>query len=95
VTHTDSLTVAVCQTGFVNVIANDTDPEGNYPLSLVSVSTATKGTASVSTSTTIEYDAGLHAGAESLTYTVQDSLGATSTGTLNVTITSATCNLGG
>jgi YD repeat-containing protein len=93
VTQSDTLNVSVCSTGTINVIANDTDPEGNYPLTVTAVSTATKGGASVISSTTIEYDAGLHAGAESLTYTVQDSLGASSTGTLNVNIASGSCGL--
>lgn len=70
--------------GSVNVIANDTDPEGNYPLTLVSVSSPT-GAAYVASSTHVGwsgYDAGLYP----VTYVVRDSLGATSTGTLTVRV---------
>jgi hypothetical protein len=95
VTHTDTLNVARCTTATINVVANDTDPESNYPLTVIGVSDATKGTATVTSATDITYEAGGMTGAEALTYTVQDSLGATSTGTLYVNISSGSCDLGG
>ena len=71
-----------------NVIANDTDPDGNTPLSLVSVSYGgMRGTASVESGTNIYFESNGVSGLASVSYTVQDSLGATSTGTFNVTVT--------
>ena len=91
-TAPDSLSVPRCPTGTKNVLANDSDPEGHYPLSLVSVTQGNKGAATIISSTTIQFDAGFATGGSALTYTVQDSLGATSTGTLNITVTSGTCD---
>lgn len=92
VTAPDSLTVRSCGAiGHVNVTANDTDPEGNYPLALVSVTSGARGHASVYNSSTIEYIAGPRSGNDVVTYTVKDSLGASSTGRVNVTITAGIC----
>jgi hypothetical protein len=84
--------VQVCSTVVKNVVANDTDPEGNYPLSLVSVSyQGLRGTAYVASSTSVGFDAGSTTASVVVSYTVKDSLGATSTGSLVVTITSGQC----
>jgi hypothetical protein len=40
---------------------------------------------------TVQYEAFDSTGTDPLTYTVQDSLGASSTGTLTVTVTSGVC----
>ena len=96
VTMADALTVNKCGSGEKDVIFNDTDPEGNVPLTVVDAVNANsaKGTASVVSSSTVRYDAeqsGL-TGSDVVTYSVRDSLGATSTGTLNITIrTTGTC----
>ncbi|HMJ92525.1 MAG TPA: Ig-like domain-containing protein [Allosphingosinicella sp.] len=84
-TVADSATVAKCGTVTRNVTANDTDPEGNYPLVLLSV-TSTKGTAVVDGTTSVTFTNNGQTGLASLTYTVRDSLGATSQGTFDVTI---------
>lgn len=81
-----------CQTSTVNVIANDTDPEGNYPLSLVSITDASFGMATILDGATISYQAARFPGSDTITYTVQDSLGATSTGTLSVSISRGATN---
>jgi hypothetical protein len=92
VTAPDSLTVRSCGAiGHVNVTANDTDPEGNYPLTLVSVTSGARGHASVYSSSTIEYIAGPRSGNDVVTYTVKDSLGASATGRVNVTISGGIC----
>ena len=74
----------------MDVIANDRDPEGNVPLLLVDAVNANpaKGRASVISSSMIGYEAdqGGIAGSDIVTYTVSDSLGATATGTVNITI---------
>lgn len=83
VANANTLTVTACETGEVDVLANDTDPEGNYPLSLVSVGTATHGSAYITYSGGVAkfgFSAGGAAASANVTYVVKDSLGATSTG---------------
>ncbi len=86
VANPDALTVAKCGYGEKNVIANDTDPDGNYPLTLTSVSglRATKISA-----TTIAYEASSTAGSFSIGYVVSDSAGTTANGVLTVTVTTS------
>lgn len=97
-TVADALTVNKCGIGDVNVIANDSDPEGNVPLVVTGASNANpaKGTAYAVSASTVRYEAdpGGATGSDSVTYTVRDSLGATSTGTVNITIrTTGACSL--
>lgn len=93
VTVADSLSVGVCASATRNVTANDSDPEGNLPLTVTAVGTSTKGEASIVNASTISFLAYGATGPASITYTVADSLGATSTGTLNITITAGPgCN---
>jgi hypothetical protein len=75
-----------CTTQSYNVIANDTDPDGNYPLTLVSV---TGMGFAVESATTLSFSS-LSTGRTG-TYTVRDSLGATATATLTVTLAGGTC----
>ena len=91
VTVADTLSVPKCTTRTKDVTANDSDPEGNLPLVLLTVAntTPTRGTPSVLNASTIQYEAGANPGSDSVTYTVQDSLGAASTGTLAVTVTNS------
>jgi hypothetical protein len=77
-----------CSTGIYNVIANDTDPEGNYPL----VVTGVTGIGfSVSSPAEIQFMSTQGTGAKVGTYTVRDSLNATSTATLTVTVSGGVC----
>lgn len=93
VTKADTASVGVCSSVVVNVVANDTDPESNYPLALVSVGTSSRGSALVASSTEVMFSAAGTTGNTSITYTVKDSLGATATGMLYITITSGPgCN---
>jgi hypothetical protein len=87
----DTATVRACRVILKNVIANDTDPEGNYPLALTGVSYSGDGYATVASSTSISFEAGSGTGTAVVNYTVQDSLGASATGKLTVTVTAATC----
>lgn len=88
-----TLSVQKCQIKQIAVTGNDTDPEGNLPITLVSVNGQSNygaGTASVLSSSQIQYEANNAPGqTDTVTYTIQDSLGATSTGTLPVTVTNA------
>ena len=64
-----------------NVVANDTDPDGNYPLSLVSASGSPGIFVSVQNSTDVRIlSTGTSSGIKGFTYVVQDSLGAQATG---------------
>lgn len=88
VTVNDTGSQQRCSMATYNVLANDSDPEGDYPLSLVSV---TGGGFSVLSSTTIQYTSGSPTGNRTGTYTVQDSKGATATGKLIVTVSGGVC----
>ncbi|GAA4779524.1 hypothetical protein GCM10023219_29270 [Stakelama sediminis] len=92
VTQNDSITLPCGNVGQINLIANDSDPDGNTPLTLKSiVKTSGISTASVSNSSTAQVVAGNSQSISKFTYTVADSLGKTATGTLTVT---ATCSGG-
>lgn len=89
VANSDSLMVAEWQPGTVNVVANDTDPDGDYPLTLLSVSEP-GGRATVASSTTVGWNAS-PAGNYVVTYTVRDSRGATAHGVVNVQVMPMMC----
>lgn len=69
------------------ILANDYDPDGN-PLSLASCSTVAHGTLNCNTTyKSFQYEPNFgYVGSDSFTYQVCDSLGACSTGTVNLTI---------
>jgi hypothetical protein len=92
VTVANSLSLPRCASGTVNVLANDSDPDGDS-LSLVDLSEATKGSAWIGAGGEVTYEAGMATGSETLVYTTADSHGATATGNLNVTITGGTCTV--
>lgn len=73
-------------TKIVNVLANDYDPDGNTPLSLVSVTPGNNTDAQVASSTSLSVT-GYAPGTEYIYYVVKDSLGATATGRLTYTTT--------
>lgn len=80
---------------FANLTANDTDPEGHYPLTLTNIVKNQGGaSATIMTGSLVEVIFAFSAGDFSLfTYTVQDSQGASATGQLSVSTTS--CGGGG
>jgi len=77
-----SFNCSVYQT--VNLVANDTDPENNVPLHLVSITGPGSATVTSTTSVTIGENT---TGTFTFSYVVADSLGATSTGQLTATVT--------
>jgi YD repeat-containing protein len=96
VAQPDSILIAFCQPRLFAPTANDTDPEGDYPLYLVSMSnsnlvdfywdTAAPNPTVTFTSTGI-------GGTGTLTYQVRDNRGATSNGTIFFTANASTnCN---
>lgn len=83
VANPDRLTAPKCVQRLVNVVANDPDPEGHYPLELTAVN---QSWAWVQSATSIGMYTPDQNGTYVITYTVADSLGATSNGTLTVTV---------
>ena len=90
----DAFTIECSAAATFNVLANDTDPDGDT-LTITSVTTPGKGTAAIS-SGKIVYTPNATtcpAGAtDSFTYTVSDGKGGSSTATVNVTINAAPNN---
>lgn len=84
-TATDYASGECATTVTVNLTVNDSDPEGDYPLQLMAI-TQDSGAASASvasaSSALVQY--GPQADNSVFTYTVTDSLGNSSTGTLHV-----------
>ena len=72
-----------CTTQTYNVTANDSDPEGDYPLTVTGV---TGAGFSVSSSSELQFTSTQSTGAKVGTYTVRDSRGATANATLTVTV---------
>jgi YD repeat-containing protein len=71
----------------LNVLANDYDPDGNTPLSLVGVTASNPSMwVDIANSTSIQMAASLP-GSYTVNYTVSDSLGATAVGSVSVTVT--------
>jgi len=87
----DSGSMTRCVAKTFAVLANDSDPDGNLPLALVSVSgTSVRGTPSIS-GTSILFEPNDITGTASVTYVMRDSLGATDSAVLTITITNGTC----
>ncbi len=83
----DRLTVAINETASIDVVANDTDLDGDdAALELVSSTAPSLGTASRS-GNTITFTAGAATGVTTINYQVADADGAVSLGRLSVTIT--------
>jgi hypothetical protein len=78
----------------VNVVANDTDPENNIPLHVVSATSNDPGSIWVTSTTATSVTLGAaFAGTYFVTYVVSDSLGATASGTLVATVTGTVCKI--
>jgi hypothetical protein len=86
-TGPDGLSAFDCTgTFFVNLTANNTDPEGNYPLVVTNISrNRGAAVATIVSSSAVQVDlGGIDLDVTGFVYTVRDSLGATSTGDLTV-----------
>ena len=81
----DTATVGVYNSVTIDVLANDTDPEGDATL-ITSIDTVFGGNAVIEDNK-IVYTAGSIPGEFGLTYTVQDAYGKTDTGTAIITVT--------
>jgi choice-of-anchor C domain-containing protein len=71
----------------IAVLANDSDVDLPDTKTLVSTTGAQHGTASISGSNVVYTPSANYNGADSFTYTMKDAVGATSTATVNVTVT--------
>jgi hypothetical protein len=84
----DTKTVRRCSTTYVDVLANDSDPDGDTPLTLVAV---TGDGFSIHSTREIEVVSDNLSTGSYATYSVQDSRGATATATLEITISGGSC----
>ncbi|MCC0176184.1 cadherin-like domain-containing protein [Waterburya agarophytonicola K14] len=85
VANSDSVTTSILSSINIDVLANDTDADGDE-LTLIDVSAAFSGGQAVIEDNKIVYTAGSVPGGFSLTYTVQDGKSATSQGTVDITV---------
>jgi hypothetical protein len=84
--NTDSATTDEDTPIDINVLANDSDPDGDT-LSVASVTQGTNGATSINPDKTVHYaPAQDYFGSDSFTYTINDGHGGTATATVNVTI---------
>jgi hypothetical protein len=91
---TDSITIRACDSRTVNLTSNDTDPEGNYPLTVTSVEDTPVGNIFITSASSvgfIAYDAAYGDEADIVSYTVEDSLGASAIGHIYISVTTRTC----
>lgn len=84
-TNTDSASTSEARPVTINVLANDTDPDGDA-LTLSSVTPPAHGTASVDGGNVVYSPAPTYSGPDSFTYNVTDGQGGTATGTVNVSV---------
>lgn len=88
----DSGSVKTCQIVLLDVLANDSDPEGQ-PLTLVSVTGGSGYGISTIVSNKIQFEAAGTPGSTTLTYVVRDSMGATASTTVSIGVfASNLCN---
>jgi len=92
-----TLVVRCGQYGTRDVVSNDTDPDGDYPLSIISLSGTGSSFAILESPSTIGFSAPYARNTlYSVIYTIRDARGATATGTLAVNVigTVAECSGG-
>lgn len=78
----------------VNLTANDSDPEGNLPLTLTAiVRNSGSATASIVSASSARVKFGPQSDSSTFTYTVKDSLGAAATGTLGASSWPTGCGI--
>jgi hypothetical protein len=83
----DTATVVGGSSVTVNVVANDSDPDGD-PLTVSAVGTPAHGTATIVSASSIQYvPAAGYSGSDSFTYTISDGRGGTASATVQVTVT--------
>jgi hypothetical protein len=89
IANNDTATKAENTPVTINVLANDSDPDGN-PLTLVSVSQVTNGVVTTNANATVTYSPATNfLGPNHFTYTISDGQGGSATGMVSVTVTPA------
>ena len=89
----DSASVGTGASVVIDVLANDSDPEGDS-LTIVSVTQGNKGSVSLDGGQ-VTYTAGSKRGGDSFSYTISDSNGGTDTATVSISITKGGSGGGG
>lgn len=87
----NSFSAWACQTKTVNLTSNDTDPEGNYPLTVTAVDQSYLGAIDIVSASSITFYGTDMTGGDTVTYTVEDSLGASATGLINIGVMPRVC----
>lgn len=87
----DALQLPVCLGSTINVVLNDTDPDGDTPLQVIAATGSGDVSASVASSTELLIVAGSTPGVFSIGYTIEDTRGATANGTVTVTVNPGIC----
>lgn len=83
VANADAVSSPKCRTVIKNVTSNDTDVDGDYPLTVISVN---QSWAYVASSTSVGMTTPATNGTYTIIYGIQDSRGGTASGTLTVTV---------
>lgn len=87
----NSFSVWSCQEKTVNLTSNDSDPEGNYPLTVTAVDPSSLGWIDITSASSVTFYAADTSGGETLSYTVEDSLGASATGLISIGVIGRQC----
>ncbi len=86
VAATDAAVTLMDQSALINVLANDSDPDGDA-ISLIAAQAAAHGTVALEAGAVRYTPATGYTGSDSFTYQIRDARGANSTGTVNVSVT--------
>lgn len=87
----NSFSALACQEKTINLTSNDSDPEGNYPLTVTSVGQTSLGAFDIISNSSVIFYASDTAGGETVSYTVEDSLGASATGQISIGVFARVC----
>ena len=87
----NSFSILACAEKTINLTSNDSDPEGNYPLTVTSVDQTYLGVFDIVSASSVIFYAGGTAGGDTISYTVQDSLGASASGLINIGVFARVC----
>jgi Bacterial cadherin-like domain len=90
-TYPESFSADACQVLTFDVTSNDSDPEGNYPLTLTWVDHSQHGGFYIASPSSVTFRASDREGGGNVYYYVQDSLGATSAGVINYYVFGGSC----
>ncbi|MET0225274.1 MAG: Ig-like domain-containing protein, partial [Dokdonella sp.] len=89
IAHDDSAGVSEGQTASIDVLANDSDPDGD-PLAISAVTAAAHGVTAISGTHIVYTPSAGYAGSDRFRYTVSDSRGGSATATVSVTLAART-----